>query len=485
MKGEPNMDDSTNPQTRAVAALAEMFFAAVCDTSDLAAFESKAIELGHACIAEAMGFALEALDAKLLADKPGGLRAHDIRVRTLATEVGDVRFDIRRYRDKCGCDVYLLADALDIPYGCRISPGATDFLIEAAAHVSYLKAAALLARHGSSVRATAVMDAMHRAGVLCAEQDEAAAAALYRDGVIPDAKEAAEELCMEADGTYFTVQGADVGSPKKFEVKALCAYAGKEVQGGKVRRRGTMHHACVGSPDELWMEGIAGVGRRYDLSKVKQVHLGADGERWCRDAERFLPCAKVTFHLDPFHINHAIMSCFADTKMAWNVIDVLNDGDKAEAIALLQSCKGLGISRKSRTEAVISYLQGNLDAIAVEGPTLGTMESENQHLYGVRMDSYPCAWSLQGASHMARIISRRASNIAIPKLGRERSMGEDRRKRRTRKELSFYAKKGSAAKVLESVGSGYLPPHQADTRKMSPGKAYALHKAMASMDGRI
>ena len=65
---------------------------------------------------------------------------------------------------------------------------------------------------------------------------------------------------------------------------------------------------------------------------------------------------------------------------------MLNDGDKTEAIALLRACLDLGIAHPSRIEQVIRYLEGNIDSIAVEGPSLGTMESENQHLYGARMD---------------------------------------------------------------------------------------------------
>lgn len=114
------------------------------------------------------------------------------------------------------------------------------------------------------------------------------------------------------------------------------------------------------------------------------------------------------------------------------------------------------------------------------------MESESQHLYGARMDALPCAWSLTGASDMARIISRRESKTPVPKMSREASRGEKRRARRDRKELSFYSEQGLAAsKVLESSGSGYLPPHQAGTGKMGTGKAYALRKGMAVLDRGI
>ena len=52
----------------------------------------------------------------------------------------------------------------------------------------------------------------------------------------------------------------------------------------------------------------------------------------------------------------------------------------------------------------MAYLENNMEIIAGEGPSLGTMESESQHVYGVRMDSFPCAWSVRGASDMARLL---------------------------------------------------------------------------------
>lgn len=169
------MEDSTNPRTQAIAALAELFFESACRSADLAQLKSSAIDIGHGCMAEALG----------LAQKTEGISVHDVRSRTLATEIGDVGFSLRRYRDRFGEDVYLLADAPDIPYGCRISPGAQEFLVQSASLVSYAKAAKLLARHGSSVKATSVMRCPRDAGALCAADDEKAARELYRDGVLP------------------------------------------------------------------------------------------------------------------------------------------------------------------------------------------------------------------------------------------------------------------------------------------------------------
>lgn len=48
------MEDSTNPRTQAIAALAELFFESACRSADLAQLESSAIDIGHGCMAEAL-----------------------------------------------------------------------------------------------------------------------------------------------------------------------------------------------------------------------------------------------------------------------------------------------------------------------------------------------------------------------------------------------------------------------------------------------
>ncbi len=478
------MPNDTSLKAVAVEALADMFAKAASAAVDMAAFESDCIDLGHDCIAIAMGRALEALDEELMTARPDGLAAHDRRPRTLATEVGDVGFFVRRYRDRFGCDVCLLADRLGIPYGARISPGAVEFLSWAATLSSYARAAELLARHGSRVSAASVMSVMRRCGAACAEEDAAAAESLYADGVVPDAGLALEELSMEADGTWFAVQGAGKGAPKRFEVKAMCAYAGKEERGGRTRRREVFHHACVGRPASFWAGAISRMGRSFDLSALRKVHLGADGEAWCASAERFLPRAEVTTHLDPFHANRAVLSCFFDPKAAWRVVRVLEEGEVDSAIALLRACAAFGIARERATARVAAYLENNRDSIGREGPSLGAMESDNQHIYGARMDSVPCAWSIRGGSDMARMLSRRASGVRVPKTTRAASMSEARRAAREKRVLASLDR-GGAGRVLESEGKGYLPPHQVNTAHIANSSAYALFRGMSNMDRGI
>ena len=470
------MHDTAAPWAEASSLLASSFYEILNEGGmSFEEFESRSIAYGHAAIADAISMALERKDASLCAGLPDGCKVHDKRPKTLASEVGDLRFSYRRARDAYGNTVVPLADFLDLPWCSRITPGARSFLVDAGADVSYQKAANLMARRGSRVSATTVMNSLRVAGALCAEEDAGLAEDLFVNGVTPPGEVVSEQVLVEADGTWVSLQGLADGEPDRIEIKALVAYGSKEEVGKKVRRVDCVHHGCVASPDSFWTQGIAAIGTRFDLSKVKVCHMGTDGEGWCERGTEFFP-AKVrsTGHLDPFHVNRAVLSCFdADSRQgAWHVLDVLNDGDKEEACRLLEAMRDMGIAREKRSTEVIGYLRNNIDLIAVEGPSLGTMESENQHLYGARMDSVPCAWSRSGASAMARVISRKHSKREVPRMTRVRSLTPKRAKQRERKILAAL-NTGSTGKLVESVGSGYLPPHHASFVGMSADVRYA------------
>ena len=232
---------------------------------------------------------------------------------------------------------------------------------------------------------------------------------------------------------------------------------------------------------------MAAIGTKFDLSKVEICHMGTDGEGWCERGTEFFPTrVKSTGHLDPFHVNRAVLSCFdkKNAKGAWHVLGVLNDGDKEEACKLLELMRDNGIAREKQATKVVGYLRKNIDLIAVEGPSLGTMESENQHLYGARMDSVPCAWSRPGASAMARVINRKGSKRRVPRMTRSRSLTPKRAKQRERRILAAL-NAGSAGKLVESTGNGYLPPHHASLVGMSADVRYAagIDKGMILMRG--
>lgn len=280
-------------------------------------------------------------------------------------------------------------------------------------------------------------------------------------------------MCVEADGTWVALQGTAPGEPSKVEVKAMVAYSGKAERGRKVAREHCVRHGCACAPGQFWPEAVAAIGSEFDLSALERVHLGTDGEGWCRRGGAYFPLrVEVTGHLDPFRVHRALLSCFDDAAMGWQLVEAVNDGGKEAAAALLEACIEMGLARKGAPR-VLAYLRRNASLIAVEGPSLGTMESENQHLYRSRMASVPCAWSREGASGMARLRSRRGSGRAVPPRTRAGSATPLRHRRDEGREMAALEGKGLSAKGRPSrVGTGYGPP-MASVASMSADVRYA------------
>ena len=85
----------------------------------------------------------------------------------------DLSFAWTRVRLADGSTVVPLAEPLDLPHGCRVSPAPSSYLVAAGAEVSYdMATAPLVMSRGSEVSAAAVMHALRRAGELCAKEAE-------------------------------------------------------------------------------------------------------------------------------------------------------------------------------------------------------------------------------------------------------------------------------------------------------------------------
>ena len=445
----------------AVACLTSVFLEVLeHDFPTLKSFEDEVIDVGHGVMAKAMAAALELFDEGLCSGYAPGVRIKEKRYRHLASRIGDIGFARRVCTDTYGNPLVPLDEVLDLAHGARISPGAAEFLVSAGIEVSYAKAAYLLELSGgSSVSARSVMNLLRKSGSKCEEDDLACAHELYVNGVVPDADKTAEEICLEADGTYIPLQ--DGGSA---EIKACVAYAGKTA-GKRAERISAVRHGCVGKPGEFWPQAISIVGQRFNLSKVKTCHAGFDGEAWCKQAGGYLPGAiKTDGNLDAFHVNRAVAACFprGEKDARYQVLDCVWYGRAEDAAEMLEYYKEEGATKGGDIVAQVSkYLRNNASFIRANPPSLGTMEAENEHLYASRMKSVPCAWSVQGASDMARLRSRKFSGREMLYPTREESLSDGKRKlRQKRVDKHFDTRYPHPVKY---VGHGYEYPHKAST----------------------
>ena len=258
--------------------------------------------------AAALAAALEHFDLSFLgARRPHGAKVHDVRERTLLCECGQVTFRRRRFELVDGTRFCALDEALGLIPGSRVSPGAFAMVRDDALAGSYARAAELLCRHTrTSLSRSAVGSILREAAEALKTADSEAARDLFELGLASDANGKAEVLCVEADGTWPALQRDPMG---RAEVKAMVAYAGKEEAGSGRRRRigPVVHYAAVSGPEPFWKRGVARVGSFYDLSALEAVHLGTDGEGWCKGGGAYFPTsAEVIGHLDPRHLFAAI-----------------------------------------------------------------------------------------------------------------------------------------------------------------------------------
>ena len=431
----------------AVAALESAFSELLRESpAGFEAFEGAAKRLADACCAEAMGRALEARDRELAAARPAGSRAHSRRRRTLATLSGDVSFARAVLLDAAGNTLYPLDEELGLPYGDRVSPAARAFLVTCGADVPYARTARLMEMAGGSrVSGVTVMNALRSAGGAVGEGQREAARALYEDGVAPEADSAAEHVLLEVDGTYVRMRDGSTA-----EVKAAVAYAGKRGDGSRVD---PVRIGCVGeAPGDFWEQAVAQVGRRFDLSRVERVSLGTDGEAQYANGRSRLPFREVDGWLDPFHVIRAASSCAREGGS--DIARTLRGAGPEAAADLIEGMIRDGGCREGASE-VASYLRRHAAEIG-GGPSMGTMEAEQQHMYKVRMGSFPCAWSQEGADAMARVRSWLYSGFALPRRTREGSLSEPRRAARDRRLGRFVASQPGSR--VQSEGKGWEYP---------------------------
>jgi len=421
--------------------LTDLFLDLLKRSSDFADFEEAAMEFSFSLIATAMSHALIVYDDWLCEHaRPAGLVIHDKRKRVLLTECGQVSFTRRSYQDKDGMSFSLLDEALSIPSYARISPGAVDMVIKDVMCDSYARAAELLCRHThTQLSRQSVKELLQRYARPTQTLDSEVARGIFALGVAPDAKNRAETLCAEVDGTWIHLQHEKQPST---EVKVFSAYQDKITRGKRKQRRGAVHFATVSDVGTFWRHSVGRVARAYDLSSIDTIHMGIDGAAWCKRGEEYFKSSAVINHLDPWHLKRAIHKTL-ERGDAEECYLLCQDARIDEALKLIDKCCPNG-----EGEDLSRYLENNAEAIGVSGPSLGTIECDNATIFKKRLTGGR-SWSKQSLSAMCTLLSLKASGDRMSDPPPEASS-----------KIPVFGEKLPipVSSVVESVGSGYEPP---------------------------
>jgi len=411
--------------------------------------ETSSLEDVLRTLADAMSEALEIFDERLFLSRPEGWRVKDARPRSILTEFGEVAFTRRVYTDEFGDRRTYLDEIVSLRARKRLSPGAFRSLALFGAEIPYERAARVLFRHSpDTVSAMSTMGVLRETGDLLEGEAERRRRDLFDEGLLPAAPRTSEELRIEADGIWVAMQGKE---GRGIEVKALCAYEDKRAG----RRVGVVHHALVGGPRRFWEEGVAHLAGHYSLPALKRCYAGSDGAKWCGSLADYLHGPRIVHKLDPWHVNRAIKSAFPDPREAAGLFALLDAGDIDALLEELASRIADGACDEKKARALAGYIRVNRSSIEADAPGMGTMEGTNAHLYAARMKVWGGAWSIEGASDMARIRATLASGERLPVPRREQTFKEkDRTRRSAILEKERY---GFGYEMVRSDGKGYEP----------------------------
>lgn len=447
--------------------LAEFWLPHLIATEDLFTHLEYVDESSKEMRVDALRLELQAFDDMLSKDVPPSWSFKEYRSRTIITLSGKITYIRRIYQEPAGVSHAYLDEILGIRTRFKLAPDAFLWIAKVAADISYRKTArAFFERTGAKISHWLVMAVLHEEGALILE-DVWQKALGKCDRSSDDIPLTTETLFVEFDGIHIPLQKGthehkglrwayEMNRKKNsFELKVGCAYAVKD---DKKRRLGTTHFAFDESASDFWRLANAKLASSYDIKYVDEVHLSSDAAGWCKgaDLEVFAGANSAAHHLDRFHLNREIRRAFGgQTKAAKHFIGLAYRRKTKKMLNDLER-----IIKKAKVKDkyldLKSYLISNRQLIENgAGPSMGTQEGTNAHVFAARMKAWGGAWSRRGAAFMAAIRARIASGEELIAPPRDNVMYDDYQiaKRKNFEELCLTKNYD----VAQSTGKGYEP----------------------------
>ncbi len=378
---------------------------------DFAKLEEEVQKLSSKLSSQVFAWVLEEIDARLMEQRDRSTwEVVGFRERTVVTTFGEVTLKRRLYRNKeTGKTSFLLDEALGLPPRARTTPRLKELAVNLATELSFAKAAEALGYLVPGVSPMTVWHALKEVGEELQRNAEELRRAVFEDGMVPEGKEKAEELNIEADGVLIRLQRS---KKKHAEVKHVVAYEGKkESRPNRFTLQNKLVVSGIGEGEEILEEASAKMASKWDLSCTKMLSFGSDGASWAKKALEYFP--RAVFVLDPYHLKkHLIEALAHDEEAFFKAREAISKGSWEDCQKAIEEAakKAPGAQRKKLSK-LLSYLEENWSGI-VSHPAakhLGTIEGQIQHNIARRMKHRGAAWTISGGDRMARVLAARAN----------------------------------------------------------------------------
>lgn len=384
---------------------------------------------------------LERLDLMLSARRdPKEYRNKGLKKTSIHTVMGTVDYSRRIYetQNENGQKqyIFLLDKYLKSETIGRVSTNLAEKIVERALEEPYRKTAqAIESLSNKGLSHTAVWNVVQAVG----EKLDAQERQITRDYQQGKSRgqRCAKVLFQEADGIWLSMQGKDrprKGKSKKKELKLAVNYEGWKKREGQ--KEGYVVHnktVCSGFYSsrefkELW---DATVAENYNTDEIEVRIINGDGASWIKAG---LGEEGSHFQLDPFHISQAIIKKVPHKKQASKLKRFLRQGEVDKGFdylteLLIQNNKDQ--EKFKKLEDLYNYLARNHEGLipfhlrgidlpkppqGLEYRTLGTMEHNVCDIVALRMKGRKMSWSINGASHLAKLLAARTSGTLYANL---------------------------------------------------------------------
>lgn len=311
--------------------------------------------------------------------------------RTWLTELGELTYKRTYFRLQDGSFVYLLDHIIGVESYERISKELVADILQAATVKSYQQAIDStkqeISRQTLHNRLVALDDL-----VMPVERVEKTPETL--------------DIFADEDHVHLTPKGQAI-------VPLVTITEGMDVSNPK--RHKTIHPIHVAAfgmaPDAFKENVLAVLTERYDLDKVKQINLHADGGSWIQGLQQLIPHSRLV--LDGYHLEKELRS-FLRLEGAGCYARVIRDSMRKEDgyEAFERYCEA--IFRKQTTEKgqekvrdFVEYCANHWSAIVVRmsKETCGSCtEPQVSHVLSDRLSRNPIAWSKEGLNRMTMLV---------------------------------------------------------------------------------
>ena len=311
--------------------------------------------------------------------------------RVWLTELGELTFKRTYFRLRDGSFVYLLDHVIGIESYERISKELVADILQAATVKSYQQAV-------DSTKQEISRQTVHNR--LVALDDLVMPVERMKD--TPETL----DIFADEDHVHLTPKGQAI-------VPLVTITEGMDVSNPKRHKTiHPLHMAAFGMPAEAFRENVLAVlTERYDLDKVKQLNIHADGGSWIQGLQQLIPHSRLV--LDGYHLEKELRSflrlegasCYAGA-----IRKAMRKEDGYENF--VQYCEA--VFNKQNTEKgqkkvrdFVAYCTNHWSAIVVRmsKETCGSCtEPQVSHVLSDRLSRNPIAWSKEGLNRMTMLV---------------------------------------------------------------------------------